>query len=302
VYHSYSKPAELQNLALWLPLFGSVVYGSMIFFGKRVMASRRALSPRSSMLLYNAYQSLLNGFNSAWLIWAAYRAGFTLWGNKEDMSVAGYNVAFGLWLHYNNKYLEVSNNTRKTMTFFFCRYTFASSTFCCSCLCWAMLLQWLRIRMALMAGLSSLLLAAFRRGSTARLHRHLCRNAPWSMSSRPLRLKSMLQRNPSPPPLVVALGKLLLATVCLLPLPFHSDAVRGLDKAAFVRDTRRMQPRLRGTSHSGETVLSGPWPSTPSLPCCPSLSRLHRTPSLSHAGANTRGPKRGALAGPGTGP
>lgn len=79
----------------------------MIYFGKKLMANRRAENPKSAMLLYNIYQSCINGFMALWLVVGAYRAGFSVWGNEEDRSAAGYDIAFGLWMHYNNKYLEL---------------------------------------------------------------------------------------------------------------------------------------------------------------------------------------------------
>lgn len=79
----------------------------MIYFGKKLMANRRAENPKSAMLLYNIYQSGINGFMALWLVVGAYRAGFSVWGNPEDRTAAGYDIAFGLWMHYNNKYLEL---------------------------------------------------------------------------------------------------------------------------------------------------------------------------------------------------
>jgi hypothetical protein len=107
VFHTFTSPRELQSLTWWLPLVGSVLYGSMIYFGKRIMSTRKPLNPKNAMLVYNVYQSLINGFMAFWLVFQAYRAGFTVWGNYEDHSVKGFNIAFGMWMHYNNKYLEL---------------------------------------------------------------------------------------------------------------------------------------------------------------------------------------------------
>lgn len=90
-----------------LPLAASLLYGAMIFFGQRLMANRAPLNPKGAMCVYNAYQSLLNGWMAAWLLYQAYRSGFSIWGNSEQRGVEGYRVAFGLWLHYNNKYVEL---------------------------------------------------------------------------------------------------------------------------------------------------------------------------------------------------
>lgn len=107
VYETYTSPLELQKLSWWLPAAASVAYGLMIFLGRKIMASRSPISPRNAMLVYNVYQSLINGFMSVWLVTQAAKAGFSVWGNYEDRSVKGFPIAFGMWMHYNNKYLEL---------------------------------------------------------------------------------------------------------------------------------------------------------------------------------------------------
>lgn len=109
VFNSYSTPGELQALTWWGPLAASLLYGSMIFFGKKFMSTRKALNPKGAMLVYNAYQSLINGWMAFWLVLGAYRAGFSVWGNYEDHTVGGFPIAFGMWMHYNNKYLELAD-------------------------------------------------------------------------------------------------------------------------------------------------------------------------------------------------
>lgn len=120
VYQSFSMPGQLQQLTWWLPLAGSIAYGSMIYFGKKIMANRAPLNPKNAMLIYNIYQSGINGFMAAWLVYWAYQNFAVskdsptlysltswIWGNYEDHSAKGFNIAFGMWMHYNNKYLEL---------------------------------------------------------------------------------------------------------------------------------------------------------------------------------------------------
>lgn len=120
VYRGFTLPGQLQQLTWWLPLAGSVAYACMIFFGKRIMADRAPLNPKNAMLIYNIYQSAINGFMSAWLVYWAYQnfaeskdapTAWSLtswiWGNYEDRTSKGFNIAFGMWMHYNNKYLEL---------------------------------------------------------------------------------------------------------------------------------------------------------------------------------------------------
>jgi elongation of very long chain fatty acids protein 4 len=33
--------------------------------------------------------------------------GMTFWGNTYDPSIAGFKVGFVIWIHYNNKYVEL---------------------------------------------------------------------------------------------------------------------------------------------------------------------------------------------------
>lgn len=82
-------------------------FSAMIIFGKMIMSSRAPLNPKGAMLLYNVYQSLINGFMAFWLCYQAYAAGFSVWGNYEDHTAKGFPIAFGMWMHYNNKYLEL---------------------------------------------------------------------------------------------------------------------------------------------------------------------------------------------------
>ena len=57
------------------------------------------------------FQVLLN----CWCVWvlcqevAGYgmSKGMTFWGNRYDPSMAGFRVGFAIWVHYNNKYVEL---------------------------------------------------------------------------------------------------------------------------------------------------------------------------------------------------
>lgn len=33
--------------------------------------------------------------------------GMTFWGNRYDPSMSGFRVGFAIWVHYNNKYVEL---------------------------------------------------------------------------------------------------------------------------------------------------------------------------------------------------
>lgn len=52
---------------------------------------------------------------NCWCVWvlcqevAGYgmAKGMTFWGNRYDPSMAGFRVGFAIWVHYNNKYVEL---------------------------------------------------------------------------------------------------------------------------------------------------------------------------------------------------
>jgi len=69
------------------------------------MKDREPYQLKGAMLAYNGYQVLLNLYG---VVAFAYEAwGKPLWGQEIDRSLGGFNVAFLIWVHYNNKYVEL---------------------------------------------------------------------------------------------------------------------------------------------------------------------------------------------------
>lgn len=91
------------------PLFFSVIYLIMITIGPKLMATREPFQIKPFIFAYNLYQCLLN----AWTVYAMYKEVLTnpwfhgLWGNTPQPDANGYRIAFLVWVHYNNKFIEL---------------------------------------------------------------------------------------------------------------------------------------------------------------------------------------------------
>lgn len=90
-----------------VPCVATVCYFLFIYYGKKYMADREPMKIKNYMVAYNLYQALLN----TWGIWstisALRSAGMSVWGNSPDYTANGYQISFLVWLHYNNKYVEL---------------------------------------------------------------------------------------------------------------------------------------------------------------------------------------------------
>lgn len=90
-----------------LPAGVTAVYLFGCVAGPRLLASRPALSCKSAMLVYNAYQALFNACCVAVLLRAAAAHRLRPWGNPQPGPWHGRPefapVAAVVWLHYNNK-------------------------------------------------------------------------------------------------------------------------------------------------------------------------------------------------------
>jgi GNS1/SUR4 family len=100
-----------KGTALWPAIAGTLFYLAALFVGKRVMAARPPFDCKKHMLVYNAYQVALN----VWCVaeFAREISGYgegrnmRFWGNRYDPSMAGFRLGFVVWVHYNNKYVEL---------------------------------------------------------------------------------------------------------------------------------------------------------------------------------------------------
>ena len=101
-------PGWIGGLSLFLPTVATVLYLSMCYFGPKVMATRSAFDPKGFMLVYNAYQTLFNAVTVVIFVAETHRVGVRAWGGRLSWSnPESFWICNAIWLHYNNKYLEL---------------------------------------------------------------------------------------------------------------------------------------------------------------------------------------------------
>ena len=101
-------PAWIGELSLALPVTATVLYLSMCAFGPKLMAKREAFDPKGFMLVYNGYQTVFNVVTVAIFIAELNRVGVKAWGGRLSWSnPESFWICTAIWLHYNNKYLEL---------------------------------------------------------------------------------------------------------------------------------------------------------------------------------------------------
>lgn len=109
--HNLGGGDPFKTTSTYPALFGSALYLAFVYLGKRFMSARKAFEVKEYMFTYNLYQVLLNlwtvigfikevsGFGDA--------EGMTFWGNTFDPTPAGFKLGFLVWIHYNNKFVEL---------------------------------------------------------------------------------------------------------------------------------------------------------------------------------------------------
>lgn len=104
-----------QDITIWRetswhkPAAFNVLYFCMIYFGTKFMENREP-NPRlrKYMLTYNLYQVVLNAWCVVGLIWEACKHDNPFHFRVEDSS---YKLTFLIWVHYNNKFIELFDTT-----------------------------------------------------------------------------------------------------------------------------------------------------------------------------------------------
>ena len=94
----------------WIvPGFFSVVYLSAIYFGPKWMENREELKIKPYIFVYNLYQCLLNLLTVVGMIYEIYSNPWFKypWGNTVQRDSNGFRIAVLVWLHYNNKFIEL---------------------------------------------------------------------------------------------------------------------------------------------------------------------------------------------------
>jgi len=100
--------AWIGDLSLALPACATSGYLLFCFVGPKVMAKREAFDPKGFMLAYNAYQTAFNVFVLGMFISEIITLKQPAWGSKMPWSDnRSFKILLGVWLHYNNKYLEL---------------------------------------------------------------------------------------------------------------------------------------------------------------------------------------------------
>jgi elongation of very long chain fatty acids protein 4 len=92
------------------PIAFSVAYLSFLYFGKMYMRTReQPFEMKHFIVTYNAYQCILNLWCVLGVIHEVYTKPIFVgaWGNTPEPSAAGFRISFLVWVHYNNKYVEL---------------------------------------------------------------------------------------------------------------------------------------------------------------------------------------------------
>ena len=92
-----------------LPSFFSVAYLAMVFFGQRMMANRKEFQIKHYIFTYNLYQCILNLWCVLAMIYEVCQNPWfkSWWGNYSQPGIGGFRISFLVWIHYNNKYVEL---------------------------------------------------------------------------------------------------------------------------------------------------------------------------------------------------
>lgn len=92
-----------------VPAVTSVLYLLLIFVGPMLMKKREPMDSfcRPYMLIYNLYQTVFNIWWVGSMIYEVYKLGYPLFHLPLDTSPKFFNVGMLVWLHYQNKYIEM---------------------------------------------------------------------------------------------------------------------------------------------------------------------------------------------------
>lgn len=96
---------------IYVPVIMNVFYLSMIFFGKRYMATREPFNIKTWMFAYNLFQAIMNLIVLIGFFYEVHTTGMRIWRSGVDRSAKGLGLGFWLYTHYHNKYLEFADTT-----------------------------------------------------------------------------------------------------------------------------------------------------------------------------------------------
>ncbi len=91
------------------PIFFSVLYLTIVYFGQKLMKDRDEFKIKPYIFVYNLYQCLLNIYCVVEMCREVYNNPIfsSIWGNYPVPGVRSYRISFLIWLHYNNKFVEL---------------------------------------------------------------------------------------------------------------------------------------------------------------------------------------------------
>eukprot|EP00472_Partenskyella_glossopodia_P014305 CAMPEP_0197540894 /NCGR_PEP_ID=MMETSP1318-20131121/66857_1 /TAXON_ID=552666 /ORGANISM="Partenskyella glossopodia, Strain RCC365" /LENGTH=324 /DNA_ID=CAMNT_0043100007 /DNA_START=266 /DNA_END=1240 /DNA_ORIENTATION=- len=101
-------------LTSWVwPAVTSVVYVGLIYVGQRMMRDREPLDDfcKPYMLVYNLYQTVFNTWWAVMVCREVYNLGYPIFRLPLTLSSEQFDLGFLIWLHYQNKYLEMLDTT-----------------------------------------------------------------------------------------------------------------------------------------------------------------------------------------------
>lgn len=97
--------------SVWIevPIAFTILYLGTVYFGRKYMNNRKEFQIAPYVFIYNFYQCVLN----IWTVYAMYEEVYinphftNLWGNVAQNNIGGYRISFLVWIHYNNKFVEL---------------------------------------------------------------------------------------------------------------------------------------------------------------------------------------------------
>lgn len=91
------------------PIFFTFAYLAMVYFGVKYMKDKEEFQIKPYIFTYNLYQCVLNVWCVAAVIHEVYtNPMFTgIWGNYPENTPRAFRISFLVWVHYNNKYVEL---------------------------------------------------------------------------------------------------------------------------------------------------------------------------------------------------
>lgn len=107
--YDYTKEDPFKKVWWIGPIFFTFFYLAMVKYGQIWMAKREKFQIQPYVFTYNLYQCVLNLWCVGAMAWEVYSNPhfIGIWGNVPQKTIAGYRITFLVWVHYNNKYIEL---------------------------------------------------------------------------------------------------------------------------------------------------------------------------------------------------